>query len=50
VAFIELLGSEQDLSEKAEKRLEARRKRNEELQKQLEERGAGEQPDPSVEP
>jgi large subunit ribosomal protein L17 len=34
-----LLGSEQELSDKAEKRSEARRKRNEEMQKQLAEQG-----------
>jgi large subunit ribosomal protein L17 len=39
MAYIELLGSEQELSEKAEKRAEARRKRNEEMQKQLAEQG-----------
>ena len=49
MAFIELLGAEQELSEKAAKRSEARAKRQEELQKQLEERGPGEQPDPSAE-
>ncbi len=42
MAYIELLGAEQELSEKAEKRSESRRKRNEELQKQLEEAQAGE--------
>jgi large subunit ribosomal protein L17 len=35
MAYIELLGSEQELSDKAEKRAEARRKRNEEIQKHL---------------
>jgi large subunit ribosomal protein L17 len=40
MAYIELLGAEQELSEKAEKRSEARRKRNEELQKQMEESNA----------
>jgi large subunit ribosomal protein L17 len=39
MAYIELLGSEQELSDKAEKRAEARRKRNEEIQKQLAEQG-----------
>ena len=39
MAYIELLGAEQELSEKAEKRSEARRKRNEEMQKQLAEQG-----------
>ena len=50
MAFIELLGAENELNEKAQKRVEARQKRQEELQKQLEERGPGDQPDPSVEP
>ena len=49
MAYIELLGAEQELNEKAAKRAEARHKRNEELQKQLEERGPGDQPDPSAE-
>jgi large subunit ribosomal protein L17 len=49
-AYIELLDAEVELGEKADKRVEARRKRNEELQKQLEERNAGEQGNPSVEP
>ena len=48
MAFIELLGAEQDLSEKAAKREENRAKRREELQKQLEERGPGENSDPSA--
>jgi large subunit ribosomal protein L17 len=48
MAYIELLGAEQELSEKAENRVEARRKRNEELQKQLDERGPGEDSDPST--
>ena len=50
MAFIELLGAENELNEKAQKRAEARQRRQEELQKQLEERGPGDQPDPSVEP
>lgn len=50
MAFIELLGSEQELNAKAAKREEAKQKRREELQKQLEERGPGEQPDPNAEP
>lgn len=50
MAYIELLGAETELNEKAQKRAEARHKRREELQKQLEERGPGDQPDPSVEP
>jgi large subunit ribosomal protein L17 len=37
MAFIELLGAEQELNEKAQKRAETRAKRREELQKQLEE-------------
>jgi large subunit ribosomal protein L17 len=49
MAYIELLGAEQELNEKAEKREQARAKRNEEMQKQLAERGEGEQPDPSAE-
>ena len=48
VAIIELLGAEQELSEKAAKREEARTKRREELQKQLEERGAGEDTNPNT--
>ncbi|GAC1361484.1 MAG: hypothetical protein NVSMB3_09740 [Acidobacteriaceae bacterium] len=49
MAFIELLGAEQELSEKAAKRSEARNKRREELQKQMEEQNPGEQPDPNAE-
>ena len=49
MAYIELLGAEQELSEKAAKREEARTRKREELQKQLEERGPSEQPDPSAE-
>ena len=37
MAYIELLGAEQELNEKAQKRADARAKRREELQKQLEE-------------
>ncbi len=37
MAFIELLGAEHELNEKAQKRAEARTKKREELQKQLEE-------------
>ena len=48
MAFIELLGAEQDLSEKAAKREENRAKRREELQKQLEEQQPGEGSDPSA--
>ena len=50
MAFIELLGAEHELNEKAQKRAEARDKRREELQKQLEEQNPGEQPDPNAEP
>ena len=42
MAYLELLGAEQDLNEKAEKRAEARAKRREELQKQMEESGRAE--------
>ena len=49
MAFIELLGAEQELSEKAEKRAEARTKKREELQKQLEEQGAADQSNPPAE-
>jgi large subunit ribosomal protein L17 len=38
------------LNEKATKRAEAREKKREELQKQLEAQGAGEAPDPNAEP
>jgi len=47
VAIIELLGAEQELNEKAAKREEARAKRREELQKQLEEREPGEDTNPN---
>ena len=47
-AFIELLGAEHELSEKAAKREEIRAKRREELQKQLEEQQPGEGTDPSA--
>lgn len=50
MAFIELLGAEQELNEKAQKRSEARAKKREELQKQMEEQTPGEQPDPNAEP
>lgn len=40
MAYIELLGAEAELNEKAQKRAEARQRRREELQKQLEEQGA----------
>ncbi len=45
MAFIELLGAEHELNEKAQKRADARAKKREELQKQLEEQNpAGEEP------
>ena len=50
MAFIELLGAEHELNEKAQKRAEARTKKREELAKQLEESKPGEQPDPNAEP
>jgi large subunit ribosomal protein L17 len=50
MAFIELLGAEHELNEKAQKRAEARAKRREELAKQMEEREPGEAPDPNAEP
>ena len=40
VAFIELLGAEQELSEKAQKRAEAREKRRAEMQRLMEEQSA----------
>jgi large subunit ribosomal protein L17 len=49
MAYIELLGAEQELSEKAGKRAEARAKRREELQKQMEESGHAEPPEPGTE-
>jgi large subunit ribosomal protein L17 len=50
MAFIELLGAEHELNEKAQKRAEARTKRREELARQMEERNPGEAPDPNAEP
>ncbi len=41
-AFLELLGAEQELNEKAQKRAEIRRKRQEEFQRQLDEQNAAE--------
>ena len=41
MAYIELLGAEHELNEKAQKRAEARTKKREELAKQMEEQGAG---------
>ena len=48
MAFIELLDAETELQAKADKREESRAKRREELQKQLEERGPGEDSNPSA--
>ena len=48
MAYIELLGAEQELNEKAQKRAEARTKKREELAKQMEEQGAGEGGDPNA--
>jgi large subunit ribosomal protein L17 len=48
MAFIELLGAEDDLAAKKQKREENRAKRREELQKQLDQRGPGEDSDPSA--
>ena len=50
MAYIELLGAEHELTEKAEKRAAARTKKREELQKQLAEQNPGEAPDPNAEP
>jgi large subunit ribosomal protein L17 len=50
MAYIELLGAEHELTEKATKRAEARTKKREELAKQLEEQNPGEAPDPNAEP
>ena len=44
MAFIELLGAEHELNEKAQKRADARAKKREELQKQLEEQTPAETP------
>ena len=49
MAYIELLGAEHELNEKAQKRAEAREKKREELSKQLAERGEGQEPDPNAE-
>ena len=50
MAFIELLGAEKELNEKAEKRSEARTKKREELAKQMEEQNAAEGHDPNAQP
>ena len=49
MAYIELLGAEHELNEKAQKRAEARTKKREELAKQMEERGEGEAGNPNAE-
>jgi large subunit ribosomal protein L17 len=49
MAYIELLGAEHELNEKAQKRSEARTKKREELAKQMEERNPGEAGDPNAE-
>ncbi len=49
MAFIELLGAEQELNEKAQKRAEARTKKREEIQKQLEEQNPSEASEPNTE-
>ncbi len=48
MAFLELLGAEQALTEKAQKRAEIRQRRQEELQRQLQEQGAGEGEEPGA--
>lgn len=50
MAYIELLGAEQELDAKAAKRAEAKAKKQEEINKQLLEREPGEQSDPNAEP
>src|ERR1700709_285226 len=50
MAYIELLGAEHELNEKAQKRAETREKKREEMQKQMEEQNPGEAPDPNAEP
>ena len=47
-AFLELLGAEVELNEKAQKRIEVRRKRQEEFQRQLEEQNASEGSEPGA--
>ena len=49
MAYIELLGAEHELNEKAQKRAESREKKREELAKQMEERTPGEEGDPNAE-
>ncbi len=47
-AVLELLGAEQELSEKQQKRAEAKAKKQEEMQKQLAEQGGGEEENPAA--
>jgi len=47
-AVLELLGAEQEISEKQQKRAEAKAKKQEELQKQLAEQGGGEEENPAA--
>jgi large subunit ribosomal protein L17 len=49
MAYIELLGAEHELNEKAQKRAEARTKKREELAKQMEETNPGQAGDPNAE-
>jgi len=49
MAFIELLGAEHELSEKAAKREESRNRKREELAKQMAEQNPGEVSDPNAE-
>jgi large subunit ribosomal protein L17 len=50
MGYIELLGAEQELDEKRQKRADARAKKREEMAKQMEEQQPGEAPDPNAEP
>src|ERR1700712_934059 len=47
-AVLELLGAEQEISEKQQKRAEVKAKKQEELQKQLAEQGGGEEENPAA--
>ncbi len=49
MAYIELLGAEHELNEKAQKRAEARTRKREELAKQMEESNPGQAGDPNAE-
>ena len=50
MAYIELLGAEHEVDEKRQKRDEARARKREQLQKDLEAQNPGEAPDPNAEP